>query len=66
MVPIINFVYSGTHDEETRIYFDGSEVEVVLAARAKNNTKLMETNFVSTCYTHHQKSVILDVGSGEG
>ncbi|XP_018012012.1 phospholipase D alpha 1 isoform X2 [Hyalella azteca] len=51
----------GTHDEDTRIYFDGTEVEVVLAPRTKNKGKVMETNFVSTCYTHHQKSVILDV-----
>ncbi|KAF2350641.1 Phospholipase D/Transphosphatidylase [Trinorchestia longiramus] len=51
----------GTHDEDTRIYFEGSEVEVVLAPRTKSKAKVMETNFVSTCYTHHQKSVILDV-----
>ena len=50
----------GTHDEETRIYFDGTDVEVVLAPRTKNKGKLMETNFVSTCYTHHQKTVIVD------
>ena len=50
----------GTHDEETRIFFDGSEVEVVLAPRSKNKGKLLETNFVSTCYTHHQKCVIVD------
>lgn len=52
----------GTHDEETRIYFDGTDVEVVLAPRTKSKGKLLETSFVSTCYTHHQKSVIIDVG----
>ena len=53
--------FMSTHDEDTRIYFEGTDVEVVLAPRSKNKGKLMETNFVSTCYTHHQKSVILDV-----
>ncbi|CAL4138873.1 unnamed protein product [Meganyctiphanes norvegica] len=50
----------GTHDEETRQFFDGSDVEVFLAPRRKNKAKMMETNFVSTCYTHHQKCVIID------
>lgn len=50
----------GTHDEETRIFFEGSEVEVFLAPRQKNKSKLMESNFVATLYTHHQKCVIVD------
>ncbi|KAK3865391.1 hypothetical protein Pcinc_028995 [Petrolisthes cinctipes] len=50
----------GTHDEETRIFFEGSEVEVFLAPRQKNKGKIMESNFVATLYTHHQKSVITD------
>uniref|UniRef100_A0A6A7G2J4 phospholipase D n=3 Tax=Hirondellea gigas TaxID=1518452 RepID=A0A6A7G2J4_9CRUS len=55
----------GTHDEETRIYFDGTQVEVVLAPRSKSKGKLFESNFVSTCYTHHQKSIILDVAAND-
>ncbi|XP_076067963.1 uncharacterized protein LOC143040639 isoform X2 [Oratosquilla oratoria] len=55
----------GTHDEDTRLYFDGTEVEVVLAPRKKNKGKLFETNFVSTCYTHHQKCVIADAEAEE-
>ncbi|XP_037801148.1 phospholipase D alpha 1-like isoform X2 [Penaeus monodon] len=50
----------GTHDEETRLFFEGSEVEVFLAPRQKNKGKLMENNFVATLYTHHQKCVIVD------
>ncbi|XP_064116971.1 uncharacterized protein LOC135222709 isoform X2 [Macrobrachium nipponense] len=50
----------GTHDEETRIFFEGTEVEVFLAPRQKNKSKLMESNFVATLYTHHQKSVVVD------
>ncbi|KAK7078978.1 hypothetical protein SK128_002386 [Halocaridina rubra] len=50
----------GTHDEETRIFFEGTEVEVFLAPRQKNKGKVMESNFVATLYTHHQKCVILD------
>lgn len=50
----------GTHDEETRIYFEGTSVEVLLAPRSKSQAKLLETNYVSTLYTHHQKCVIVD------
>ncbi|XP_071551933.1 uncharacterized protein [Panulirus ornatus] len=50
----------GTHDEETRIFFEGTEVEVFLAPRQKNKGRLMENNYVATLYTHHQKSVIVD------
>uniref|UniRef100_A0A2P2IDE3 phospholipase D n=1 Tax=Hirondellea gigas TaxID=1518452 RepID=A0A2P2IDE3_9CRUS len=51
----------GTHDEETKAYFRDSEVDVVLSARSKKNAKLFECLFVSTFYSHHQKSVVLDV-----
>ncbi|KAK8745397.1 hypothetical protein OTU49_000171 [Cherax quadricarinatus] len=50
----------GTHDEDTRIFFEGTEVEVFLSPRQKNKGKIMENNFVSTLYTHHQKCVIVD------
>ncbi|KAL7645158.1 UNVERIFIED_CONTAM: hypothetical protein RMT77_003536 [Armadillidium vulgare] len=50
----------GTHDEETRIYFEGTGVEVLLAPRSKSKARLFETNYVSTLYTHHQKCVITD------
>ncbi|MCL4155200.1 UNVERIFIED_CONTAM: hypothetical protein GTU68_019080 [Idotea baltica] len=50
----------GTHDEDTRIYFEGTGVEVVLAPRSKSQAKIFETSYVSTLYTHHQKCVIVD------
>ncbi|CAL4103270.1 unnamed protein product, partial [Meganyctiphanes norvegica] len=49
-----------THDEETRLFFEGSQVEVFLAPRRKIKAKLMEDKVVSTAYSHHQKCVILD------
>lgn len=53
-------VTMGTNDEETRQFFEGTDVEVFLAPRQKNNARWSEATFVSTCYTHHQKCVILD------
>ena len=47
----------GTHDEETRLYFQGSAVECVLVSRMKREG-MLASNFVGTCYTHHQKTVI--------
>ena len=49
----------GTHDEETRLYFQGSAVECVLVSRMKREG-MLASNFVGTCYTHHQKTVICD------
>ena len=49
----------GTHDEETRAFFEGTSVECVLVSRAKTEGVLADS-FVGTCYTHHQKTVICD------
>jgi phospholipase D1/2 len=54
----------GTHDEETRAYFDGTSVECVLVSRAKTDGILADS-FVGTCYTHHQKTVICDAAYEE-
>ena len=51
----------GTHDTETRDFFAGSNVECVLVSRQKpSSEELFDNTFVSTCYTHHQKTVICD------
>ena len=51
----------GTHDTETRDFFAGSNVECVLVSRQKpSSEELFDGTFVSTCYTHHQKTVICD------
>lgn len=49
----------GTHDEETRTYFAGTGVEAVMVSRMKKEG-VLASNFVGTCYTHHQKTVICD------
>ena len=54
----------GTHDEETEAFFAGSAVECVLVSRAKTDGILADS-FVGTCYTHHQKTVILDAAYDE-
>ena len=48
-----------THDQETKQFFSGTNVECVLVMRAKYES-LMSYEFVSTCYAHHQKTVIVD------
>ena len=54
----------GTHDEETRQYFHGTAVECVTVSRVKAEGALA-SNFVGTCYTHHQKTVICDAPLNE-
>jgi len=49
----------GTHDEDTRRYFEGTSVECVLVPRSKSDG-VLANEFVGTCYTHHQKTVICD------
>jgi phospholipase D1/2 len=59
----------GTHDNETAIYFQGSGVEVVLVPRQKRGAAgVLDSNWTSTCFSHHQKSVIVDadVPAGQG
>ncbi|KNC79853.1 hypothetical protein SARC_07776, partial [Sphaeroforma arctica JP610] len=49
----------GTHDEETNIYFaDMENVKCKLASRYHSHGK-----FTQFCFTHHQKSVIMDAPS---
>ncbi len=55
----------GTHDEETRAYFEGSAVECRTISRSKRGG-LLASQFVGTCYTHHQKTVIADAPVDEG
>ncbi|XP_074279924.1 phospholipase D beta 1-like isoform X4 [Silene latifolia] len=54
-----------THDEETRRFFKNSSVQVLLCPRVAGKrdswVKKME---VSTIYTHHQKTVIVDADAG--
>ena len=59
----------GTHDEDTRSYFEDTDVECHLIPRikpCKGFTSFFQDQFVQTCYTHHQKTLILDApASGE-
>ncbi len=55
----------GTHDEETRLFFNGTGVKCVLVSRAKREG-ILASEFVGTCYTHHQKTVIVDEDDGAG
>ena len=43
-----------THDNETENFFEGTEVRVQLVTRQKEGG-LVEDQFVSFCYSHHQK-----------
>uniref|UniRef100_A0A0K2T5Y1 phospholipase D n=1 Tax=Lepeophtheirus salmonis TaxID=72036 RepID=A0A0K2T5Y1_LEPSM len=49
----------GTHDEETRLYFEDTAVKCLAVARVKFES-LLASEFVSSCYTHHQKTIICD------
>ena len=50
----------GTHDEETLDYFAGSGVICANVPRTKKSWLGLGGTFVSTCYTHHQKTIIVD------
>ena len=43
-----------THDNDTENFFEGTEVRVQLVTRQKEGG-LVEDQFVSFCYSHHQK-----------
>lgn len=50
-----------THDEETRRFFKGSSVKVLLCPRiAGKRHSWVKQKEVGTIYTHHQKTVIVD------
>ncbi|GBG88555.1 hypothetical protein CBR_g48024 [Chara braunii] len=62
-----NFVFfktagvMGTHDEETKSFFRHSRVKCVLATRnADSKLSYFRQGVVSTFYTHHQKTVVVD------
>ena len=50
----------GTHDEETAEYFAGTGVVCANVSRWKKSWMGLGGEFVSTCYTHHQKTIIVD------
>ena len=50
----------GTHDEETLDFFAGSGVICANVPRTKKSWLGLGGTFVSTCYTHHQKTIIVD------
>lgn len=59
----------GTHDEATRDYFLGSNVEVAVVPRMRmleGITSFIRNQFSETCYTHHQKTILLDADPLEG
>ncbi|XP_050217854.1 phospholipase D alpha 1-like [Mercurialis annua] len=50
-----------THDEDTRSYFDDSEVHCVLCPRTPTNWNSIKNGLqISTVFTHHQKSLVVD------
>ncbi|CAK7353678.1 unnamed protein product [Dovyalis caffra] len=50
-----------THDEETERYFRNSKVHCVLCPRNPDDERSITQGFqVSTMFTHHQKSVVVD------
>jgi len=55
----------GTHDEETLAYFRGTDVICTNVQRAKDSWLGLGGQFVSTLYTHHQKTVVCDAPMSE-
>ena len=49
----------GTHDEDTRRFFEDTNVECVLVGRQQSDGVLAD-RFSANVYTHHQKTVICD------
>ena len=47
-------------------YFEGTGVDCVLVPRGKGSEGVLANEFVSSCYTHHQKTVICDAEDGDG
>ena len=54
----------GTHDEDTRNYFQGTNVHCALVGRQKTDGVLAD-QFVNSIYSHHQKTVICDAEDPE-
>lgn len=56
-----------THDQETRQFFEGTNVNCVLCPRNPDNGRSFVQGLeVSTMFTHHQKSVVVDFDSPGG
>ena len=55
----------GTHDEDTYKYFKGTDVICTNVPRWKRSWLGLGSQFVSTLYTHHQKTVICDADLGD-
>ncbi|KAJ3677189.1 hypothetical protein LUZ60_002913 [Juncus effusus] len=56
-----------THDEETRKFFEGSKVKCFLCPRnADKSLTAVQTVEVGAEFTHHQKTVCLDVATENG
>ena len=49
----------GTHDEDTRNFFKGTNVNCVLIGRGRSDGVVLN-KLAGTVYTHHQKTVICD------
>ncbi|KAI3727565.1 hypothetical protein L6452_16181 [Arctium lappa] len=52
-----------THDEETRVFFKNSSVQVLLCPRSIAKGSWAKKD-AETIYTHHQKTVIVDADAG--
>ena len=55
----------GTHDEETAKYFANTGVTVVLVPRGREGGGITN-QLVSTCYSHHQKAIVVDAAVDTG
>lgn len=56
-----------THDEETALYFKGSNVNCYLCPRnADSSLTLLQSAQIGGLFTHHQKSVIVDAPVYDG
>ena len=53
----------GTHDEDTKEFFAGTGVICANVPRDKRSWLGLGGTFVSTCYTHHQKTIVTDASS---
>ena len=59
----------GTHDADTRDYFEGTNITVAIVPRVKNLEGVagfMQNHIAETCYSHHQKTIILDADPIDG
>ncbi len=61
--------FMGTHDTETFNHFKNTKVTCALAPReieVKEFTDVLQNQFASGTYTHHQKSIICDAPNSKG